>query len=83
MKCISVMQEISILGHVLGDSGVRMSPEKVTETFQLKTTPNRKELKSFFGLDGYGSAVVLEDDGLECGKWFNFERERRGLRSWG
>ena len=59
-KCAFDRNEISFLGHMVSDKGLRVDPKKTDaiETFQAPTC--RKELLSFLGLAGYYRRIIYD-----------------------
>jgi hypothetical protein len=45
--------ELRLLGHIVGDGGVRMDPEKVDDVRKWKTPTNKDLLRTFLGAAGY------------------------------
>jgi len=52
-KCEFLRKEVSYLGHVIAEDGVRPDPGKVKSVEEFPTPKNARQLKSFLGLAGY------------------------------
>jgi hypothetical protein len=52
-KCEFLRKEVSYLGHVIAEDGVRPDPGKVKSVEEFPTLKNARQLRSFLGLAGY------------------------------
>ena len=52
-KCYFFYNEIEYVGHIVGESGIRMMPGKVEAIYNWLIPNDRTELKAFLGLAGY------------------------------
>lgn len=52
-KCEFMRKEVSYLGHIISDSGVKPNPDKVKAINDLRAPVDQKSIKSFLGLVGY------------------------------
>ena len=52
-KCEFWLNEISFLGHIISDEGVRVDPSKIQDSVNWKRPTNVTEIRSFLGLAGY------------------------------
>lgn len=53
LKCQFLSKEVSYLGHLITDEGIKPDPKKIACVANYNTPTNAKELKSFLGLIGY------------------------------
>lgn len=59
-KCHFYKKEISYLGFVISDEGVKMDPEKIKAIMSLNPPRNAKQLKSFLGMAGFYRRFVKD-----------------------
>ena len=59
-KCIFFQKEVSFLGHLISEEGVRTSPEKVKCIQEWPIPTNISELRSFIGLCSYLRRFIPE-----------------------
>jgi hypothetical protein len=52
-KCEFQRKEVSYLGHLVTDKGIRPDPAKVKSVYEFPTPKNPKQVKMFLGLAGY------------------------------
>lgn len=52
-KCEFLRKEVSYLGHIITENGVRMDPKKMEAVDNLNIPKNPKEVKSLMGMMGY------------------------------
>ncbi|MDI9312181.1 MAG: reverse transcriptase domain-containing protein [Limnohabitans sp.] len=52
-KCHFAMPEVSFLGHVIADSGIRPDPSKIEKLQKFEQPKNSKDVLSFLGLINY------------------------------
>ncbi|KAL0818955.1 hypothetical protein ABMA28_008252 [Loxostege sticticalis] len=52
-KCEFLRKEVTYLGHIIGEDGVRPNPEKVKAVTDFPTPKTAKDIKSFLGLVSY------------------------------
>lgn len=52
-KCEFLRKEVSYLGHLITDKGVKPNPDKVRCIEKFPQPQNQKDIKSFLGLTGY------------------------------
>ena len=52
-KCQFLMKEVTYLGHILSESGVRLDPEKIKVLQEYQHPKNVKSLQSFLGFCNY------------------------------
>lgn len=52
-KCEFFKRELTYLGHIISDKGVRPNPEKIKAIEQYPVPKNHKQIKQFLGLVGY------------------------------
>lgn len=52
-KCHFLAKEVTILGHVVDDGGIRMDPAKVDEVIKWKTPTSKEMLRAFLGSVGF------------------------------
>lgn len=52
-KCEFLRHEVTYLGHIIGSSGVRPDPKKLTAVKDFPRPKNAKNIKQFLGLAGY------------------------------
>jgi len=53
LKCQFLSKEVSYLGHLITDEGIKTDPKKISCVANYYNQTNAKELKSFLGLIGY------------------------------
>lgn len=53
LKCQFLSKEVSYLGHLITDEGIKPDPKKISCVANYYTPTNAKKLKSFLGLIGY------------------------------
>ena len=59
-KCVFFQKEVSFLGHLISEDGVKTSPEKVKSIQEWPTPTNISELRSFIGLCSYLRRFIPE-----------------------
>ena len=59
-KCDFWLKEVSFLGHIVSDEGIRVDPMKIEEIMNWKPPRNVTEVRSFLGLTGYYQRFVQE-----------------------
>lgn len=52
-KCEFLRKEVSYLGHIITEKGVKPNPDKVAAVQRFPVPKNQKEIKSFLGMAGY------------------------------
>jgi len=52
-KCEFLRKEVTYLGHVIGEAGVRPDPQKIESVKNFPRPKNAKNVKQFLGLAGY------------------------------
>ena len=52
-KCNMFRQEVTYLGNIVADTGIKCDPAKLKAIEEMKLPTNLKELRSFLGLTGY------------------------------
>ncbi|XP_038207042.1 uncharacterized protein LOC119828829 [Zerene cesonia] len=52
-KCQFLRKEVTYLGHVIGEEGVRPNPDKVKSVVEFPIPKSQKDIKSFLGLVSY------------------------------
>ena len=52
-KCEFWLREVSFLGHIVSEEGIRMDPSKIEVILEWKPPRNVTEVRSFLGLAGY------------------------------
>ena len=52
-KCECWLREVSFLGHLVSEEGIRVDPRKIEVIIEWKPTRNVTEVRSFLGLAGY------------------------------
>ena len=52
-KCDFWLKEVSFLGHIVSDEGIRVDPVKIEAIMNWKPPRNVTDVKSFLGLAGY------------------------------
>ena len=52
-KCDFWLKEVSFLGHIVSDEGIRVDPVKIEAVMNWKPPRNVTEVRSFLGLAGY------------------------------
>jgi len=52
-KCEFLRKEVSYLGHIIGENGVRPDPKKIEAVQNFPIPKNAKNVKQFLGLAGY------------------------------
>lgn len=52
-KCIFLSREVTYLGHVLSDEGIKPDPKKLLAVKEFPTPQNVKNIRQFLGLSGY------------------------------
>ena len=52
-KCEFFKSQVTFLGHIIDESGIRADPEKVKAIAQFPAPRSRKDLKRFFGMVNY------------------------------
>ena len=52
-KCESWLKEVSFLGHIVSEEGIRMDPRKIEVILEWKPLRSVAEVRSFLGLAGY------------------------------
>ena len=59
-KCEFWLNQISFLGHIISEEGVKVDPAKVTDIVNWKKSTNVTEIRSFLGLAGYHQKFVKD-----------------------
>lgn len=59
-KCEFMRQEVTYLGHIIRNEGVKPNPEKNHIIHNFPTPTNAKEIKSFLGLVGYHRKFIKD-----------------------
>ena len=57
-KCAFGLEEVKLLGYIVGTQGIRTDPEKVTAIANLKPPKTVNEVRSFLGMTGYYRSCV-------------------------
>ena len=57
-KCELWLGEVSFLGHIVSEEGIRVDPEKIEVIVEWKPPRNVREVRSFLGLAGYYRRLV-------------------------
>ena len=52
-KCEFWLREVSFLGHIISEEGIRVDPKKIEVIIEWKPLRNVTEVRSFLGLAGY------------------------------
>ena len=52
-KCEFWLREVSFLGHIVSEEGIRVDPKKIEVIIKWKPPRNVIEVRSFMGLAGY------------------------------
>ena len=52
-KCEFWLKEVSFLGHIVSEEGIRVDPSKIEVILEWKPPRNVTEVRSFLGLAGY------------------------------
>ena len=52
-KCEFWLREVSFLGHIISEEGIRVDPKKIEVIIEWKPPRNVMEVRSFLGLTGY------------------------------
>ena len=52
-KCEFWLREVSFLGHIISEEGIRVDPKKIEEIIEWKPSRNVTKVRSFLGLEGY------------------------------
>jgi hypothetical protein len=52
-KCFFAYKETKLLGHIVGESGLKTDPEKVEKLNNMRIPKDITELRAFLGLAGY------------------------------
>ena len=52
-KCEFWLREVSFLGHIISEEGIRVDPKKIEVIIEWKPPRNVMEVRSFLGLAGY------------------------------
>ena len=52
-KCEFWLREVSFLGHIVSEEGIRVDPKKIEVIIEWKQPRNVIEVRSFLGLEGY------------------------------
>ena len=52
-KCEFWLREMSFLGHIISEEGIRVDPKKIEVIIEWKPLRNVTEMHSFLGLAGY------------------------------
>ena len=52
------LKQISYIGHILGEDGIRPDPKKVTAVVEMKSPTNKEELQRFLGMTTYLSKFI-------------------------
>ena len=52
-KCEFWLREVSFLGHIVSEEGIRVDPKKIEAIIEWKPPRNVTEVGSFLGLAGY------------------------------
>ena len=83
-KCEFLRKEVSYLGHVISESGVKPNPEKISAVKNFPIPRTTKEIKSFLGLVGYyrrfiknfAKIIIASRFALHCNRFQNYLRLR-------
>ena len=59
-KCEFRLREVSFLGHIVSEEGIRLDPSKIEVILEWKPPRNVTEVRSFLGLEGYYKRFVKE-----------------------
>jgi hypothetical protein len=52
-KCDFWLKEVTLLGHIITDGGIKVDPGKISEILNWKQPKDVSKIKSFLGLAGY------------------------------
>ena len=52
-KCEFLRHEVTYLGHIIGENGIRPDPQKISAVKNFPTPKNIKNIRQFLGLAGY------------------------------
>ena len=52
-KCEFLLREVSFLGHIISEEGIRVDPKKIEVIIEWKPPRNVMEVRSFLRLAGY------------------------------
>ena len=52
-KCMWFAREIKILGHIIGEDGTKMDPEKIKPLVDRRPPTDKKQLQTFMGITNY------------------------------
>ncbi|KAL6727416.1 hypothetical protein Aduo_009295 [Ancylostoma duodenale] len=58
-KCEFLKREVSFLGHIIDENGVRTDPDKVKKIVEYPTPGKVKELRTFLGMAAYYRKFIL------------------------
>ena len=53
IKCEFLLREVSFLGYIISEEGIRVDPSKIEVILEWKPLRNGTEVRSFLGLEGY------------------------------
>lgn len=57
-KCHIFQHEVSFLGHVVSDKGIKCDPKKIEAVFNWPVPSNASDARSFLGLAGYNKRFI-------------------------
>jgi hypothetical protein len=59
-KCVSWLEQIQFLGHVLSAMGIAVDPSMVKDILERKSPTSVHQVRSFLGLAGYYRRLILD-----------------------